>query len=161
MTTLLIRPSELTRSTIIGGNVDIDRYLVSIKSCQKLYIKPLLGETLYNKILLDFENNALIGLYRTMFDEYIKELVIHGSAEIYLQHGAYMVSNNGITKTKTDSSETVSKEEIDYLVQASRKLYNLYEREFIEWIKDKNIPEYKGKCDKSIRPVGSWFLRKK
>ena len=70
-----------------------------------------------------------------MFDDYITEMIIHGSAEIYLSQGAYMASNNGITKTKTDSSETVTKEEVDYLVEASRKLYRLYEGQFLEWIK--------------------------
>ena len=133
--TILIKQEELTRNTLIGGNVDVDRYLQAIKACQNVLIKPLLGLELYNKIVSDFETGSLSGLYLEMFDDYIKEMIIHGSAEIYLSQGAYMISNNGITKTKTDSSETVSKEEIDYLVEASRKLYRLYEEQFLKWIK--------------------------
>ena len=126
LTTILIKEEQLTRNTIIGGNVDVDRYLQAIKACQNLYIKPLLGSTLYNKIVADFETSSLSGLYLEMFNDYITEMIIHGSAEIYLGQAAYMVSNSGITKTKTDASETISKEEVDYLVQSSRKLYNLY-----------------------------------
>jgi len=159
--TILIKQEELTRNTLIGGNVDVDRYLQAIKACQNVLIKPLLGLELYNKIVSDFETGSLSGLYLEMFDDYIKEMIIHGSAEIYLSQGAYMISNNGITKTKTDSSETVSKEEIDYLVEASRKLYRLYEEQFLKWIKLNPVSEYIKTCGVKHKTYGGWFLKKK
>jgi hypothetical protein len=160
MITILIRPEDLTRNTIIGGNVDVDRYLASIKACQMTLIKPLLGAALYDKISLDFENSTLTGLYLELYEDYVKELTIHGAAEIYIANGAYMVSNNGITKTKTDTSETVSKEEVDYLVQASRKLYKLYEEQFLDWIKVNTIVEYNKPCGVKHKNYGGWFIRK-
>lgn len=161
LTTILIKQEQLTRNTIIGGNVDTDRYLQAIKACQNIYIKPLLGQTLYNKIATDFENNTLSGLYLEMFDDYITEMIIHGSAEIYLSQGAYMVSNNGITKTRTETSETISKEEVDYLVEASRKLYRLYEEQFLKWIKDNPVPEYIKACSVKHKTYGGWFIKKR
>lgn len=160
MTTILIRPEDLTRNTIIGGSVDVDRYLQAIKACQNIYIKPVLGKELYDKICLDFENNELEDLYLEMFEDYISGMVIHGSAEIYLSQGAYIVSNSGITKTKTDSSETISKEEVDYLVQSSRKLYNLYKDEFLSWIKDKDIKEYVKVCNNTGKTIGGWYIKR-
>ena len=159
--TILIKQEQLTRNTIIGGNVDTDRYLQAIKACQNIYIKPLLGKTLYDKIVADFEADTLTGLYLEMFDDYITEMIIHGSSEIYLSQGAYMVSNSGITKTKTDSSETISKEEVDYLVEASRKLYRLYEEQFLKWIKDNPVPEYEKTCGAKHKTYGGWFIKKK
>ena len=159
LTTILIKQEELTRNTLIGGNVDTDRYLQAIKACQNLLIKPILGIALYNKITTDFENKNLTGMYLEMFDDYIKEMIIHGSAEIYLAQGAYMVTNNGITKTKTDSSETVSKEELDFLVESSRKLYRLYEEQFYTWIKNNPVPEYINN-DIKYKTYGGWFIKK-
>lgn len=161
LTTILIKQEELTRNTLIGGNVDVDRYLQAIKACQNLLIKPILTTTLYDKIVADYETNTLSGLYLEMFDDYIKEMIIHGSAEIYISQGAYIVSNNGITKTKTDSSETISKEEIDYLVEASRKLYRLYEEQFLNWIKLNPVPEYTKSCGIKHKTYGGWFIPKK
>lgn len=158
--TILIKQDVLTRNTIIGGNVDPDRYLQAIKACQNLLIKPLLGKTLYDKIVADFETNTLSGLYLEMFNDYITEMIIHGAAEIYLTQGAYMVTNNGITKGKTDSAESVNKEEVDYLVQASRKLYRLYEEQFLDWIKVNTITEYNKPCGVKHRNYGGWFIKK-
>ena len=161
LTTILIKQEELTRNTLIGGNVDVDRYLQAIKACQNLLIKPILTTTLYNKIVGDYETNSLSGLYLEMFDDYIKEMIIHGSAEIYISQGAYIISNNGITKTKTESSETISKEEVDYLVEASRKLYRLYEEQFLDWIKLNPVPEYDKPCGIKYKTYGGWFIPKK
>jgi len=160
LTTILIKQEELTRNTLIGGNVDVDRYLQAIKACQNLLIKPILTTTLYNKIVADYETNSLSGLYLEMFDDYISEMIIHGSAEIYLSQGAYIVSNNGITKTKTDTSETISKEEVDYLVEASRKLYRLYEEQFLSWIKVNTVPEYVKPYGVKHKTYGGWWIKK-
>jgi len=159
--TILITAEDLTRNTLIGGNVDVDRYLQAIKACQNIYIKPLLGKELYDVIVSLYETNTLTGSYLTLYNDYICHLVIHGGAEIYLSQGAYMISNNGITKTKTESSEAVDKNEIDFLIQASRKLYDLYEREFYNWIKTADLPEYTKSCGSKGNTYGGWFLRKK
>lgn len=160
LTTILIKQDELTRNTIIGGSVDTDRYLQAIKAYQNLLIKPILGVTLYNKIVSDFETNTLSGLYLEMFDDYIKEMIIHGSAEIYISQAAYMISNSGITKARTDSSETISKEEVDYLVEASRKLYRLYEGQFLDWIKNNPVVEYNKSCSVKKTTVGGWIVNR-
>jgi hypothetical protein len=158
--TILIKQDQLTRNTIIGGNIDPDRYLQAIKACQNLLIKPLLGTELYNKIVADYETNSLSGLYLELFDDYVSEMIIHGSAEIYLSQGAYMITNNGITKGKTDNADSVTKEEVDYLVQASRKLYKLYEEQFLDWIKVNTIVEYNKPCGVKYKTYGSWFIKK-
>ena len=161
LTTILIKSDQLTRNTIIGGNVDPDRYLQAIKACQNLLIKPLLGEKLYDKIVADYETDSLSGLYLRLYNDYISEMITHGSTEIYVSHGAYMITNNGITKGKTDNADSVSKEEVDYLVQASRKLYKLYETEFLKWIKLNDIPEYDKPCVVKSNNYGGWYIKKK
>jgi hypothetical protein len=162
----LLKSNELTKNTIIGGSVDADRYVPAVKAAQRLKIKPLLGKELYDKICSDFSGNTLSGLYLELYEDYLKDMVSHASAEIYLTSGAYLVTNNGITKSFTDNSETVSKEEIDYLVQASRGLYYAYEADFLKWIKvnGPNIPEWSNGCDKKSTKyldACGWLLKKR
>jgi hypothetical protein len=165
-TKILLNADEITKYTIIGGNVDIDRILPSIKTCQELKIKKLLGTALYNKICDDFSTNTLTGLYLELYDDYVKSLVIHGSTAIFLQSGAYIVSDNGITKGKSETADSVSKEEVDFLVQSSRQLYDDYKQEFLEWIKINggDIPQYitntQNNNSSRILNVGGWVLRR-
>lgn len=158
-TTILILPDELTKNSVLGGNIDVSRYLPAIKNFQKTRLKELLGKALYDKISLDFENNSLSGLYLELYEDFVKELVIHGGAENYLEYGAYMVSNNGITKMKSDNAYTVDKTEVDYMVQSARKLVNHYEREFLAWIKLNPLPEYPKACKSNYINVGGWILK--
>lgn len=161
MTIILLKPDELTKNTILGGNIDVDRYVPCIKAFQNTHIKPLLGVELYTKISQDFYSGSLSGNYLTLYEDYVKEMVIHGSAMNYVSIGAYMVSNNGITKLRSDSSETVNKDEVDYLVNFSEGLYDHYERQFLAWIKINPLPEYPvDSCTLSGNRilVGGWSL---
>jgi hypothetical protein len=158
-TTILLKSEDITKNTLMGGNIDRSTYIQDIKTCQNLKIKPFLGSDLYDKIVADYIADTLAGDYLTMFNDYIKEMIIHGSTELYLAHGAYKVTNVGITKHSTDSSETVNKEEVDFLVQSSRKLYELYKAEFLVWIADKTITEWTSTCDTArSKNVGGWRL---
>ena len=157
MTTILLKNDELTKNTILGGNIDVSKYVPAIKDYQKTRLVELLGKPLYLKICEDFENETLSGLYLELYDDYIKEMVIHGAAENYLTFGAYNVANNGITKMRTENADTVSKEEVDFMVQASRKLCNHYEREFLKWIKENPLPEYPIKNERKTLNIGGWL----
>ena len=161
-TTLLVTNEDITKNTIIGGNVDRSKYQYCVKNAQNLNIKPLLGTDLYNKIVSDYESSGLTGSYYTMYHDYIKEMVIHKSTEIYLTQAAYTVGNGGVTKqVAVNGSTSVSKEELDYLVQASRKLYHHYEREFLEWIKENSVDEWDDSDDNNQskkRNYGGWRL---
>jgi hypothetical protein len=168
-TTLLISGDDISKNTILGGNIDKSKYQSDIKTAQNLFIKPLLGGVLYDKICTEYENmitgtaNGLTGSYYTMYEDYIKEMTIHSSVEIYLGHGAYSVGNSGISKLVAQQGSTsVSKEEVDFLIQNSRKLYNHYKENFIDWIKDQDIPEWTNtiSCTATTRKnnIGGWIL---
>jgi len=60
---LLIKPEEITETTIMGGDVDIDKYTYTIFETQIKTLEPLLGSELYDKIKTDFEADTLTGLY--------------------------------------------------------------------------------------------------
>jgi hypothetical protein len=166
MAIILLQTNDVAKNTIIGGNVDIDRLLPSIKACQETMIRKLLGIPLYTKICNDYLAGGgaagLTGLYLTLYNDYLKPMLIHGSSDIFLRSGAYLVSNNGITKSKTPDADSISKEEVDYLAQASRGLYRDYERDYRDWIKvnGPSIPEYDMgiKTSDRIVNVGGWVL---
>jgi len=68
---LFITPEEIASTTLLGGNVDPQKYLFCIANVQLTTIEPLLGSELYDKIYADAENNVLAGDYLTLYENYI------------------------------------------------------------------------------------------
>jgi hypothetical protein len=162
-TVILLDNDILTRNSILGGNIDVDKMMPSIKAAQLTDIKPLLGIELYEKICDDYLNDNLAGLYLEMYEDYIVNLLVYSSAAIYIAAGgAYQITNMGILKARTDNSETVSKNEVDYLYNFNKQLFNTVKEDFLKWIKDKDIPEFK-KCSTPISGnyLGGWYLKRK
>lgn len=158
MELLLIKPEEITATTPMGGNVDIDKYLPCIFDVQVTVIEPLLGAELYEKIKSDIEGNTLTGDYETLLNSYLKPILRHQVFAEYVEIGAYTVSNAGITKHAPQDSEVVSKNEVQYLAASQRSKAQIYIERAERWLNEKNLPEYKGTCNKKFKVTGGWYL---
>jgi len=165
-TVLLLKNNDMVKSTIISGNIDPDKLNPSILAYQQTYLVHIIGKTLYDKLQADFSGGTLADTYLELYEDYIKPMVIYGSTALFLESGAYSVANSGITKLNTDNAQAVSKDEVDYLVNAAQKLHNAYERDLMKWLPGKTIPEYSasstscGSGGNRIN-VGGWSLSRR
>jgi len=161
-TVILLKADELTKNTILGGNIDVSRYSYAIKDAQNTLIKEVLTKPLYEKIQQDFRNNDLTGVYLEMYDDYIQPMVIYAAAELYLSIGAYKVSDAGITKLNSlEGTTSATRQEIAMLVQSARRMFEYYKSDFEKWIKTVNIIEYANSCTADRILVGGWSIKKK
>jgi hypothetical protein len=165
-TTILLRENELTKNTLLGGNIDIDLYIPCIADAQRIRLEEILGETLYNKICLDFENDDLENEYLTLYEGYIVPFIIAAAAVEYLLIGAYKVNNNGIFKAQPDNSVAIDKTEVDYLVNNMRLKSEMYQDRMLRWLYKNNLPEYVSSSTNIVNPMrsnlicGKWWLDK-
>lgn len=157
-TTILLKENELTKNTFLGGNIDVDLYVSCIADAQRSKVEEVLGETLYNKICLDFENDDLSGLYLTLYEDYIKPFLIRQSAVEYLLIGAYKVNNNGIFKTTVENGQSLDKEEIDYLVQNQRLKAEMYQGRLERWLALNSLPEYLSPDSTIVPPLANQLI---
>lgn len=165
-TTILLKENELTKNTLLGGNIDIDLYIPCIADAQRIRLEEILGETLYNKICLDFEEDELAGEYLTLYEGYIVPFLIAAAAVEYLLIGAYKVNNNGIFKAQPDNSVAIDKTEVDYLVNNMRLKSEMYQDRMLRWLYKNNLPEYVSSSTNIVNPMrsnlicGKWWLDK-
>ena len=110
-------PQEITATTIMGGNVDPDKYLFNIANVQLTIIEPLLGTLLYDKIYTEAEADTLSGDYLTLYNDYVKPIVKNSAVADYLTIASYMVTNGGIFKHTGENIEVVDKQEAQFLAQ--------------------------------------------
>ena len=160
---LLIDPTTISKTTILGGNVDIDKYRYCIYNVQLLVLEPLLGTELYAKILADAEANTLAGLYLDLYTKFVKPIVKNEALAEYLEVASYLVTNGGIYKHTAENSEIVDKQEAQFLAGKYHSIGQALIQRFEKWICHNTITEYKTWQDevnasKNIKTTGGWYL---
>lgn len=160
---LFTSPSELAETTILGGNVDIDKYTFSILSVQISVIEPLLGTLLYDKIVEEVTNDTLTGLYETLYNEFVKPITKNEAIAEYIEVCSYMLDNGGLFKHQPDNAEVVDKEEAQFLSGKYHAVSQMYIQRFNKWICKNPITEYKTYQDevnasKDMKVTSGWYL---
>lgn len=170
MKALFISVAELKKKSIIDGNVDSEKILQYIEISQDINIQNYLGGKLY-KYMQKIIVNGTIGNpenanYKLLLDDYIKPMLIWYTQATYLPFSMFQISNGGTFKHRSENSDTVSKEEMDYLVQKAKDTAEFYTRRFMDYIcNNSNLyPEYNDNDsedmypDKDVNYSGGWFI---
>jgi hypothetical protein len=146
-TLLFISPTELASTTILGGNVDIDKYTFTIEQTQIMTIEPLLGTDLFDKIVTLVTAGTIADagneLYNTLYTEYIKPITKYQSMAEYIEISSYTLDNAGLIKNTPDNAEVVNKDEAQMLSQKYSAMAQMYIKRFYKWICKNTIAEYK------------------
>ena len=161
---LFIQPEEITKTTVLGGNVDVDKYMFCIINTQVSVIEPLLGTELYDKIIADVTGATITGLYLTLYNEFVKPITKNEALAEYIEIASYSVSNAGVYKNTPENAEIVDKDEAQYLSSKYHALAQMYVQRFNKWICKNTITEYKLYQDEvnaqKIKTTSGWYLGK-
>lgn len=139
---LLITPDEFLKGTILGGNIQPNRFLMCIASVQMTTIEPLLGTELYNKLVDDYSSETLAGNYAELYD-YVKDIIKNLALSEFIQIGSFLVENGGIFKHDAENRTQPTSEEINMLSNKYRALADIYITRCEKLLKRAKFPEYK------------------
>ena len=153
-TALFINRTDLVKNSIIDGNVDTDKFIQFIKVAQQIDIQNLLGTDLYNKISADIVAGSLAGNYLSLTNTYIQPTLIWFAQMNYIPFAAYKITNKGVLKGTSEQSQTVDKNEVDYLVAKAREYANYYSTRLVDYLSfnDNLFPEYNTNTNEDIDP---------
>ena len=161
-TTLFTSPSELAETTIIGGNVDIDKYQMNIENVQVTVIEPLLGTELFDVIYDGATNNNLTGDYLILFNEFVKPITKNQACAEYITVSGFMITNAGAFKNLPENSEIMDKDEKALISTIYSSKADTYIQRFEKWICKNPLPEYKTSQDevnaRNVQNVGGWYF---
>jgi len=162
---LFVSRDEIVKFTALNGNIDVDSYIQWVKIAQDIHIQNYLGTKLFNKINDDIVAGTLAGNYLSLINVYVKPMLIHWSMVEFLPFAAYTIANKGVYKHNSENSDTVSKEEVDFLVEKERSIAENYTRRFIDYMSFNNslFPEYNTNSNADVYPgkesqFGGWIL---
>ena len=156
-TVLFIDRTDLVRNSILDGNVDTDKFVFFIQTAQEIHIQNYLGTKMYNALInailagIDLPENAR---WKTLLDEYVVSMHIWFTQVDYIPFASYQIRNGGMFKHRSENAETVSKEEVDYLVEKARTNAEWYSRRFIDFMAFNQTlyPEYTSNSNDDIYP---------
>lgn len=159
---ILLTDNELSKNTLLSGNIDKDKLRQCILDAQAERLEVLLGEKLYEKICADYEADTLRDEYLTLYTDYIKPFLIRQSALEYLKIGAFSVSNNGIFQPTSQNAQPISDTQLQVLKDEMSIKANAYADRMHRWLKQNNLPEFECDSENIINPtkpsVMPWYL---
>jgi hypothetical protein len=159
---ILLKDNDLTKNTVLGGNIDVDKLRQCVLDAQVTRLEELLGETLYSKIETDFENEALTGVYETLYIDYIKPFLIRQSAVEYLKIGAFTVANNGIFQPQPNNAIAITDKNLSNLINEVRIKADMFAERMRKYLCKNTIPEYASSSDNIVNPNrpsnSGWYL---
>ena len=168
-TVLFITNQDLKRNTVVNGNVDVDKFIQYIKISQDIHIENYLGTKLFTKMQELIENGEILTTdyinYLYLLNTYVKPMTIHWAMVEYLPFAAYQVYNNGIYKKLPEASESVDKNEVDFLIEKERTIAQHYTRRMVDYLcyNSTLFPEYYQNNGNDVYPdkesdFGGWNL---
>lgn len=148
--TLLISDTMIKERTSIHGNIDPKLIYPDIKVAQDMYILPVLGTALYDKlqrIIADdtITSDAANAEYKTLIDKYIVDALMYYTLSELPTTISYQFWNKGVMRKQGENSDLPSMSELIDLSNKYKSRAEFYANRLMLYIKQfasTKFPEY-------------------
>ena len=144
--TLYISSTRIKKDTALGGSVDDNIIMPYILLAQDMFILPVLGTDLDNKLKSDIQGGSLSGDYKTLVETYIQPALVQFSfAELAPFLRLRFVNNSVVIQGDTDTGSSATYEDIKPLMNRAKDAAEFYRQRLIDYLRDKGtsaFPEY-------------------
>ena len=156
---LFISENKLKQSTAINMNVDVEFLLPYVRQSQKLYIEPLLGTKLYQKLETEISAGTLTGVYKTLVEDYIADTLVNYAFYNCIPFLRFKVENGNIYSKTSETGNSLTTEESQHLRQEilnTAQYYNEWAGEYL-CNNSGSYPEYSTNSGADISPSKSSY----
>jgi hypothetical protein len=153
--TYLISEGKLKAFTDINNALDTDLIKSAIREAQIIQITRLLGQKLYDKIVNDVANNTITGVYKTLLDDYIQDVLIYYAYYVALEYIYLRPRNNGLLQPQGgDNALAVDMQMYDKKRQSVINKAEYFAERLVDYLcfHDKDYPEYGTEKNEEIVP---------
>tara|TARA_R110000822_G_scaffold208169_2_gene344098 strand:- start:135 stop:632 length:498 start_codon:yes stop_codon:yes gene_type:complete len=159
---LFTTDADMKSTTLMGGNLDPDKYKFTISNAMDSVIEPLLGSELFNVISAGAEAANLTGLYLELYNDFVKPITKNAGLSGYLKIASIELNNAGLFKRQPENSIALEDGEIDHISQLYMRKADKDIGRFYKWIGLNPLTEYKISQDRvdsqKIEPSSGWYF---
>jgi len=168
-TILFISYKDILHYTTISGDIDEVKINPWINNAQILYIEPLIGSDLYDKIEDLISTGDITGStnsdYSTLLNEYITPSLVFHTLELFIPLNSFNINDGGTFQYTPTNAQFSPLDEIDKITNKYRIIGNKYDKKLSDYLCKYSylFPEYTSneglvkKTENSIR-VGGIYL---
>jgi hypothetical protein len=151
---LLITTKDVKRYTSMSGNLDEDKLLHFIEIAQDIHLKNYLGSDLLARLEEGVINSDLTADETSLLNNYVKQMLIHWAMVEYLPHASIEISNKGVHRPTSETGETVTREDIDYMIEKETNIAMGYTAHFVTYMtyNASLFPEYTSNTNDDTHP---------
>jgi len=159
MAEVLFISEEKLKSYVIAGNVDAEHLLAHLKDAQRIYIESALGTDLYAKLQADIIASTLTGVYKTLVDDYLQDVLVHYATLQAIPHLAYKIENGNIYSKTSESGTALSVDELADLKDSIKNTAEWYRARLVSFLCNNNAdyPEYSTSSGADVKPSKSTY----
>lgn len=125
VTALFCSENWIKTRTPINANVDVSLIVPFLVSAQDLWIQPIVGTALYDRLMAGIVASNLTADETALLD-LLRPALAYFTLSTALPFVATQVRNGGVVKTKSDQTEPASKAEVDALKAAAQNMAEFY-----------------------------------
>lgn len=162
---LLISEKEIKAQSLIQYNVDSKIISRTILDTQNIYLRPILGNTLFTQVISEVYQAATTGSYvmdsgvKALLEEYIHPYLAHAVTSDVIINSTYRLTNKGMLKYNDSSASSLTDTEIEQAKNYHDNRTSSYKAVLIKYLQDNKLIQDECKPDNDIvsDSIG-WFL---
>ena len=144
---LFISRNDIIKQSPLQGSIDADRLLTFVRTAQDKYLLNLLGTVLFKYLQLQIQAGTIDTLgpyYQDLLNDHIKPSLIWYSVVEYLPFSNVQFKSEGAVKHKSEQSDSVDKNQVDYLLQKAMNSADFYATRMQNYLiaYSNQIPQY-------------------
>lgn len=152
---MIIDKQHLREYSPIPINYNLDEIMPMINVTESIWVRPMLGSDMYDELCDQVKNNTVSPENATLFTEGGLWQML-GVAICYenLPQIGYHLSEVGITKAKTDTSESIDLKELTYYATHLRAQIESLKKYTLNWLQEhaESFPLWNPSDDCGCRP---------
>lgn len=131
---LFVSEEKLKAFTSVNENVSPKDLIPYILQAQDIYLQNYIGATYYMKLKQQVVNNTVTSNNQFILDNYIGSAVCNFGLFMAMPFLKYKIFNKSIVSPTSESSESITLEELQFLMDQVRSAGETYMKRCIEWM---------------------------
>jgi len=131
---LFVSEEKLKSFTSINNNVSPLDLIPYVLQAQDIYLQNYIGATYYMQLKEQIRTNTLTADNTFLLDNYIGSALCNWALAMALPWLKYKVFNKSVLSPSSESAESITLEELNFLIEQCRGTAETYTKRMIEWM---------------------------